>query len=260
MGSSSIQGHLWSEAASDWANFQEHMHSPLFEAMLNATIVRKNTKFLDIGCGSGTSSARAAMRGAIVTGLDAAPAFIEIARSRVPDGQFEIGDMENLSFDDNAFDVVFAANSLQYASDRVKALKELKRVCRNGGYIVVGFFGQAETVDYKIVMKAITSTLPDLPSGDGPFGLSDHDKLQNLFSSAGLEILTHQEVNCPMAYPDMDSFLRGALSGGPTIAAIEKVGKGKVKEAIINAIKSSMTTDGEIRIEQNHFQYLVAKK
>ncbi len=259
MGSSTIQGHLWSEAAADWANLQEYMHAPLFEAMLNATIVRENTKFLDIGCGSGTSSARAAMRGAIVTGLDAAPALIEIARSRVPDGTFEIGDMENLPYEDNSFDVVFAANSIQYASDRTNALKELKRVCRDAGYIVLGFFGQAEVVDYKVIFKAVASTLPEPPAGDGPFGLSSYDKLDALFKSAGLEILTCQNVNCPMVFPDRDTFLRATLSGGPVVATIEKVGRDKVEDAVSSAIEPMTTKDGEIRIEKNHFQYLVAK-
>jgi len=260
MSSSQTQGELWSEYASHWADLQERFHAPLFESMLNATIVGKNTKYLDIGCGSGLSSASAANRGAKVTGIDAASALIEIAKNREPSASFEVGDMENLPFDDESFDVVFAANAIQYASDRPKAMNELKRVCRNRGYITVGFFGEQETVDYRVVMKAVSSTLPEPPAGDGPFGLSSRERLEELFASANLEIMTHERVNCPMTFPDVDTFWLATRSGGPVVNVIQRVGEEKVKAAVRKASEPHMTVDGEVRFDQNYFQYLVAKK
>ena len=47
MGTAKTQGDLWSVAASDWALFQEPMHDPLFEAMLNVANVGKFTNLLD---------------------------------------------------------------------------------------------------------------------------------------------------------------------------------------------------------------------
>ena len=84
-------------------------------------------------CGGGGASILAAERGAQVSGLDAAEGLIAFARQRVSNGDFRVGDIESLPFDDDSFDVVFAANSVQYSEDRVAALRELGRVCTPGG-------------------------------------------------------------------------------------------------------------------------------
>ena len=51
MGSAKIQGDLWGRAPRGWAEIQEPMHRPLWEAMLNASEVRPETHFLDAGSG-----------------------------------------------------------------------------------------------------------------------------------------------------------------------------------------------------------------
>ena len=65
----------------------------------------------------------AAERGARISGLDAAEALIAIARERLPEGDFRVGDMEDLPFENEVFDVVIAASSLQFSEDRVAALR-----------------------------------------------------------------------------------------------------------------------------------------
>ena len=53
----------------------------------------------------------AADRGARIAGIDATGPLVEIARERVPDGDFRVGDMEDLPWDDESFDVVTGFNS-----------------------------------------------------------------------------------------------------------------------------------------------------
>ncbi len=122
MGTFEIQGELWGKEARDWAEMQEPLHRPLWEAMLNAVEVGPGTRILDAGCGGAGASVLAAERGAQVSRLDAAEGLITIARERVPNGDFRVGNIESLPFDDGAFEAVFAANSLQYAQDRVAAM------------------------------------------------------------------------------------------------------------------------------------------
>ena len=121
MGSSYVQGPLWSTAAEVWEEVFEPVRTPLYEAMLDACGVVAGKHLLDAGCGSGAASSRAALRGAIVSGLDAAEGMIERARRQVPDGDFRVGDLEELPFDDRAFDVVVAFDSVQFSEDRVRA-------------------------------------------------------------------------------------------------------------------------------------------
>src|ERR1700722_6436270 len=103
-GSAHVQAPLWGARVKDWAEVQEATARPLFEAILEATGVGPGTAMLDVGCGAGLMLQLAAGRGASVSGFDATEPMIAIARSRVPGGDFRIGDMESLPFADNSFD------------------------------------------------------------------------------------------------------------------------------------------------------------
>lgn len=258
MGSAKRQGELWSQAAQAWADFQEPQHSPIWQAMLDATEVGKGTRFLDAGCDGGGASVLAAERGAHVSGLDAAEDLLSLARERIPKGDFHAGDIENLPFADESFDVVFAANSIQYTEDRIAALKELTRVCNVNGRVVAALFGPVEKVAYRSIFKAVGDTLPDPPIGAGPFELSAPGKLESLLTEAGLKVIASGEVDCPFHFPDVETFLQGTLSGGPVQGALRLVSEDKLKSAILEAAKAFKLDSGEVLIQPNVYQYTVA--
>lgn len=97
MGTATMQGQIWGARARDWAEVQEGVAVPLFEAVLNKTVVGEGISVLDIGCGSGIFCAMAAKRGARVSGIDAAEPLLAIARERVIDGDFRTGEMERVA-------------------------------------------------------------------------------------------------------------------------------------------------------------------
>lgn len=256
VGSASKQGELWGRAAGDWASLQEAQHAPLFEAMLDVAGVGEGTRFLDAGCGSGVASGLADRRGALVSGLDASAPLIDVAQNRVAGGDFRVGDLQELPFEDGSFDAVIAANSIQYAEDRVAALEELSRVSGPGARIAVGLFGAAERVDFRVVLDAFRDALPAPPAGDGPFGLSGSGVLEGLAEQAGLRVVGRGEVDLPFIYESTEVFWRGAISGGPPQATKDLVGEGPLKEAVLAAIAPYVTESGEVRLEHNVFQYL----
>lgn len=258
MGSAQKQGELWSQSAKAWTEIQEPQHAPLFHAMLDAASVAPGTRFLDVGCGGGGASVVAAERGAQVSGLDAAEGLLRLARHRVPEGDFQIGDIESLPFADSSFDVVFAANSLQYAENQLAALREFARVCTPNGRIVVGLFGPAEKVTLHRLFQAIRATLPEPPPGAGPFELSAPGKLASLISEAGLTVIADGEADCPARYSDSETFLRGMLSGGPVQSAVRVVGEDALKAAMLEAAETFRLDTGEILIGPNVFIYTVA--
>jgi len=258
MGSARVQGELWGRAADDWASLQEAQHAPFFEAMLDAAGVGDGVRFFDAGCGGGGASVLADRRGAVVSGLDASAPLIDVARGRVSGGDFRVGDLEALPFADESFDAVIAANSIQYAEDRVAALRELARVSAPGSRIAVGLFGRPENVDFRVVFAALRDSMPVPPSGDGPFGLSGEGVLQGLVEQAGLDVLESGEVDLPFVYEDTELFWRGVISGGPPQAAKDIVGEDVLKDAVLEAIAPYMTDTGGIRLDNNVFQYVTA--
>ncbi len=123
MGTAQVQGQLWGARARDWAEVQERVALPLYQAVLQKTGIGKGTSVLDIGCGAGSFCEMAARLGAHVSGMDASEALIAIARECVPDGHFRTGEMEELPYGDQTFDLVTGFSSFQFAANPVKALK-----------------------------------------------------------------------------------------------------------------------------------------
>ena len=93
---------------------------------------------LDIGCGPGTITADIGVRVAPghVLGIDSSAAVIDEARRDAggrPNVEFSVGDVYALETHDHAFDVVHAHQVLQHLADPIRALREMKRVCKRGG-------------------------------------------------------------------------------------------------------------------------------
>ncbi len=258
MGTANVQGELWGQSPHDWATIQEPNHEPMREAMLAATKVGTGTRFLDAGCGTGAASLLAIERGAQVSGIDAAESMIAYARQRIPQGDFRVGDIQFLPFDENSFDVVFAACALQYAADPVETLRGFRHVCRPRGYIVASLFAAPEKVAVAAIGKAIAATMPEPPKSGGPFKLSMPGKLEGLFAEAGLTVLESSEVNCPLRYPNFETFWQGRKSAGPTQAMLRVVGEKRLKMAAQGAVEPFQQVDGRIVIQPNFFKYVVA--
>ena len=257
MGSAAAQGDLWGRAPLDWAEGQEPLHMPLFLAMLEAAGVERGSRVGDLGCGGGTSSVAAAERGAVVTGLDASSALIEVARARLPGGTFHVGDLEELPFADDSFDVVLAANSVQYAEDRLAALREMRRVCAPEGRVAVGLWGPPDQVEYRVVFAAIRDALPSPPPGAGPFELSGPGVLGGLIEEAGLRVEGAGSVRCPFEYPDFDTRWRINRTAGPVQGALRAVSEETLAAAVRSALTAVQRVGGGYRFE-NVFQYVVA--
>jgi SAM-dependent methyltransferase len=97
---------------------------------------------LDVGVGDGVFAVEAARRGAVVTGVDPDPAMLAaaVARARSMGAALHLGGgrVERLPFADGAFDLVFAVTVLCFVADADAAIREMARVLRPGGRLVVG--------------------------------------------------------------------------------------------------------------------------
>src|SRR5580658_11271109 len=98
------QGALWSVEARDWMEIQERKSPALWRPVLDLARVGKGTRMLDAGCGAGGASVMARERGAVVSGCDISEAMLAIARERLPRADLQLAELENLPFDNAAFD------------------------------------------------------------------------------------------------------------------------------------------------------------
>jgi hypothetical protein len=92
MGSAELEGALWGARAGDWVHVQQRTIRPVSFAVLDELGPWQGRPLLDIGCGAGDFAGLAGGLDAVVSGLDACAAFIDIARERIPSGRFLVGD------------------------------------------------------------------------------------------------------------------------------------------------------------------------
>jgi SAM-dependent methyltransferase len=112
-------------------------------ALYRALRPRPRARILDAGCGAGYDVAALAPRvqpGGLVQGIDASERMVTIARERygaIDGSSFAQGNVEAIPFPDRHFDAAFAMRTLQYLDEALRGIREMARVTRPGGRVVV---------------------------------------------------------------------------------------------------------------------------
>jgi len=100
--------------------------------------VKKGSRILDIGCGTGQVANYLSKRSYNVTGIDLSPLFIKEAKKQ-GQAEFRVMDSTSLKFKDASFDAVISAETLEHIPNPAKALSEMTRVLRPKGLIILRF-------------------------------------------------------------------------------------------------------------------------
>ena len=92
---------------------------------------------LDAACGTGRHAKYLASQGHSVTGLDASPAMLEVARSKIPSARFEVADLSSIPMPNDAVDLAVCSLALTHCQELGPPIRELARVVRPGGTLVI---------------------------------------------------------------------------------------------------------------------------
>ena len=89
--------------------------------------------------------------------------MVSYAQTSVPGGDFCGGELEEMPYDDDYFDAVMAANSVQYAHNPTNALQEIRRVCSSNGKISVCTWDVAGKNEQRLLHATISKYMPQKP-------------------------------------------------------------------------------------------------
>ncbi len=128
--------------------------------VVNAVGAAPGQRVLDLAAGTGTSSEPFADAGVDVVACDFSVGMLKVGKRRRPDIDFIAGDATNLPFADNSFDAATISFGLRNVVDPKKALREMLRVTKPGGTLVVAEFSHPtfspfRTVYTEYLMRAL---------------------------------------------------------------------------------------------------------
>src|SRR5262245_38065919 len=158
-GSASRWGPLWGARPADWA-LSEDRQIPTYEAALQRVRLIPGQRVLDIGCGVGAFLRLTAARGGDPHGIDASEPLAAFARTNLPAADLRVGEMEDLPWGDDTFDLVTGFNSFFFANDIVAALREAGRVAKPDTRVVIQVWGAHERCDLEAMKQIARPFLP----------------------------------------------------------------------------------------------------
>jgi ubiquinone/menaquinone biosynthesis C-methylase UbiE len=141
------------------------------EALVQRIGITQGLKVLDLGCGDGTTALPAARLGADMLGVDIARNLVEAGNRRAAEAgltncRFEEGDASNLqALPDRAFDLVVSVFGAMFAPKPFDVAKEMVRVTRPGGRIVMGNWIPNDPTLVAQILKISSSYTPPPPEG-----------------------------------------------------------------------------------------------
>ena len=227
------------------------------EQALAAAAPRPGERVLDIGCGTGgTTAALAAAVGATghVLGVDISEPLVAAARARhIANASFERADAATQPFDPASFDLVFSRFGVMFFGDPVAAFTNLRRALKPSGRLIFVCWRTPQENPWGLVpFKAAAPFLPPVerpgPEDPGQYSFGDRTRVERILKGAGFGAPSFEPLDRPMRLgQDMAETLDNAGKFGPLarlFAETSPADVAKAKDAIASALKPYVTADG----------------
>lgn len=227
------------------------------EIVLKAAGAQPGERVLDVGCGTGETTAalaRAVGSTGLVLGVDISDTLIAAARAQnVSNADFEVGDAAVWPFAPQSFDLVFSRFGVMFFADPVAAFRNLRRAMKPSGRLVfLCWRTPAENPWGAVPMRAAQPHLPPMerpgPEDPGQYAFGDRNRVERILGQAGFKDLSLEPVdqmlnqgsNVAEVMERIGDF--GPLARAFKDATPEQVAK--AKSAVAEALKPFQTPDG----------------
>ncbi|MEU8760944.1 methyltransferase type 11 [Streptomyces sp. NPDC048659] len=229
--------------ARDWAEIQERMLAPLYEAVYDRLGVDSRSSVLGLGCGSGLALLMAAARGARVAGVDEDLARLALARERLPEGTVSAAGPPRGA----PYDVITAFHGTGALAARAGGFT---LPAQPGAAVVVAGWGPPERCATASVLRVAARLTGRRPPR--------REDLDGFVAAAGLRWEGSGRVACPFGYASRDSAVRGLLSTGDFDAAVREAAPERVEKELLEVLEPYARADGTVWMP-NDFRYVVAR-
>lgn len=232
-------------------------------ALVEGVGLRPGMDVLDLGCGDGTTALPAAQRGANVLGVDIASNLVAAGKARamaagLDNLRFKEGDASDLKdLSDDSFDLVISMFGAMFAPRPFDVAREMVRVTRKGGRIVMGNWIPGDPTLIAQVLKTSAAYTPPPPEGFvSPVTWGVEDNVRERFGAAGVpaENISCERETYVFRHPGPPSELFRTFKEyyGPTMNAFEaatKEGRAEQLDAELSRLFEQHNRGDENRTE-----------
>jgi ubiquinone/menaquinone biosynthesis C-methylase UbiE len=221
-----VQRYGWDLAATDYEALWQAQLADAQTALLAAAGLRRGERVLDVACGTGLVSFAAAHAVGLtgqVLGVDLSEGMVDAARLRaarreVLNATFMRMDAEALALPDKSFDVALCALGLMYVPDPDQSLREMRRVLKPGGRLVVAVWGERPRCGWAPLFGIVDA---EVASEVCPlfFRLGQRDTLVRACVAAGFSAFDEERIATTLVYADAEEACNAAFVGGPVALA-----------------------------------------
>jgi len=242
----------------DGAAYQRYMGRwslAVAEVFLEWFAAPTGLRWLDVGCGSGNLSRMilAKTNPAQVIGIDSAPGFVAYAQSSVSDlrARFFVGDAQSIHIHNASVDAAVSGLVLNFVPEPSKAIGEMARVTRAGGWIGGFVWDYADGMQFmRVFWEAAVELDPSASLHDEGqlFDICRPGAIENAFRKAGLNPVAATELIVDTVFESFDDFwvpfLGGVGPGSRYVLSLEKLPRTRLKEKLRE--KLPFAPDGSI--------------
>lgn len=237
---------LWEKG--DFTRIAECMRAS-GEALVKGLGITRGLRILDLGCGDGTTALPEAMLGADVLGVDIAKNLVEAGNRRAREQglancRFQEGDASNLhEIQDHSFDLVVSIFGAMFAPKPFDVAKEMVRVTRPGGRIVMGNWIPNDPTLVAQILKISSAYSPPPPEGFvSPMTWGIESNVTERFGAAGVaaERVSFARDTYTFDFPGSPSEFVAAFRTyyGPTMNAFEAAAKNGRDDELLKQLEA----------------------
>jgi SAM-dependent methyltransferase len=214
----------WGRMAVDFATLSEPANCREYVCLHHLLALTRGDRLLDLACGSGLGLELGAARGAVCSGIDASARLVAVARDRLPTAEIRVGDMNELPWDDNSFDVVTSFRGIWGTTP--DAVAEARRVLKPGGRFGFTVWGHIKASPGAWALQPFTLAAPDKVANQARMvGLGRPGAGERLLEDTGFTQIERHEIPFVWEFPDAAAYARALASTGPAYEAIQSVGE-----------------------------------